>query len=223
VAGDLGGGFRDDFPDVLQQIGHWDVLLDRTSELFRKAAQSVPTTDHLASPHGDRPANAGPPVLEEQLTLLFRAHAGPLVRVAVLLTGDEMLAEEVVQDAFLGLQRRWQRQGPPDSPPAYLRTSVVNGCRSALRRRRLASLAGIERPLPTTSAEAAVLLQEEHAAVFDAMKDLSRRQREVLVLRFYLDLADPEIAGTLGVSRSTVSSTISRALTALGACLEGDQ
>jgi len=184
----------------------------------------VPTTDHLPSPYGDRPANAGPPpVLTEQLTLLFRAHAGPLVRVAVLLTGDEGLAEEVVQDAFMGLHRRWQRQGPPDSPPAYLRTSVVNGCRSALRRRKLASLAGIEHRIHETSAEAVVLLQEEHAAVFTAMRDLSRRQREVLVLRFYLDLGDPEIAITLGVSRSTVSSTISRALAALGARLEGVQ
>ncbi|WP_239094663.1 RNA polymerase sigma factor [Planotetraspora silvatica] len=182
------------------------------------------TTDHLPSPYGDRPASAEPPpVLAEQLTLLFSAHAGPLVRVAVLLTGDEGLAEEVVQDAFMGLHRRWQRQGPPDSPPAYLRTSVVNGCRSALRRRRLASAAGIEHRIQENSAEAVVLLQEEHAAVFTAMRDLSRRQREVLVLRFYLDLEDPEIAVTLGVSRSTVSSTISRALAALGARLEGVQ
>ncbi|GII41329.1 RNA polymerase subunit sigma-24 [Planotetraspora phitsanulokensis] len=181
----------------------------------------MPTTDHLPSPHGDSPAtNTGPP---DQLTELFRAHAGPLVRVAVLLTGDEGLAEEVVQDAFMGLHRRWQRQGPPDSPPAYLRTSVVNGCRSALRRRRLASLVGVEHPIQETSAETAVLLREEHAAVFAAMRDLSRRQREVLVLRFYLDLDDPAIAVTLGVSRGTVSSTISRALAALGARLEGVQ
>ncbi|GII57941.1 RNA polymerase sigma24 factor [Planotetraspora thailandica] len=184
----------------------------------------MPTTDYLPSPYGDRPAKAESPALAaEQLTLLFRAHAGSLVRVAVLLTGDEGLAEEVVQDAFMGLHRRWQREGPPDSPPAYLRTSVVNGCRSALRRRRLASLAGIEPRIQETSAEAVVLLREEHAAVLTAISNLTRRQREVLVLRFYLDLDDPEIAVTLGVSRSTVSSTISRALTALGARLEGVQ
>jgi RNA polymerase sigma-70 factor (sigma-E family) len=153
--------------------------------------------------------------------MLFRTHAAPLVRAAVLLTGDEGLAEEVVQDAFLGLHRRWQRQGPPDSPPAYLRTSVVNGCRSALRRRRIASLVRIEHKIPETSAEAVVLLREEHAAVLTAMSGLSRRQREVLVLRFYLDLDDLEIAAALGVGRSTVSSTMSRALAALGTRLEG--
>lgn len=171
----------------------------------------MPTTDH----HLSAPADA--------LAALFQAHAAPLVRAAVLLTSDEQLAEEVVQDAFLGLHRRWLRQGPPDSPPAYLRTSVVNGCRSALRRRQIAALVRVENRVPETSAESVALLREEHAAVLSAMNGLSRRQREVLVLRFYLELGDAEIAAALGVSRGTVSSTASRALAALGARLEGTQ
>ena len=184
----------------------------------------MPRTDHPRSPNGGGPANADPPdAAAEALSTLFRAHAGPLVRAAVLLTGDEGLAEEVVQDAFLGLHRRWRRQGPPDSPPAYLRTSVVNGCRSALRRRGVASRIKPEHRIQETSAEAVVLLREEYAAVLTAMRDLSRRQREVLVLRFYLDLDDRAIAVTLGVGRSTVSSTISRALAVLGTRLEGAQ
>jgi RNA polymerase sigma-70 factor (sigma-E family) len=183
----------------------------------------VPIADHLSSPYDGGPANVVPAAdAAEALATLFRTHAALLVRAAVLLTGDEGLAEEVVQDAFLGLYRRWQRRGPPESPPAYLRTSVVNGCRSALRRRRVASLARIEHGVPEISAEAVVLLREEHAAVLTAMNGLSRRQLEVLVLRFYLDLDDLEIATVLGVGRSTVSSTISRALATLGTRLEGE-
>jgi RNA polymerase sigma-70 factor (sigma-E family) len=189
--------------------------------LHGRAAQSVPTTDHLSSPYGGGPADAGSP--SEALASLFRTQAAPLVRAAVLLTGDEGLAEEVVQDAFVGLYRRWLRQGPPDAPAAYLRTSVVNGCRSALRRRRVASLVRVEQRLDEADAAAAVLLREEHAAVLAAMRGLSRRQREVLVLRFYLDLDDAEIAAALGVSRSTVSSTASRALASLSIRLEGTQ
>jgi RNA polymerase sigma-70 factor (sigma-E family) len=184
----------------------------------------VPNADHLSSPYGGSSTETEPPTATAHaLATLFRTNATRLVHTAVLLTGDEELAEEVVQDAFLGLQRRWQRYGPPDSPPAYLRTSVVNGCRSALRRRRIAALVRTEHSIPDTSAEAVVLLKEEHAAVLTAMSGLSRRHREVLVLRFYLDLDDLEIAAALGVTRSTVSSTVSRALAALGTRLEGGQ
>ena len=213
-----------EFFGPLQETGGTGVLLGRTSGLPWRAAQSVPTADHLSSPYDRGSAKAEPPAAAaEALAMLFRTHAALLVRVAVLLTGDEGLAEEVVQDAFLGLHRRWQRQGPPDSPPAYLRTSVVNGCRSALRRRRIASLIRSEHRIPETSAEAVVLLREEHAEVLTAMSGLSRRQREVLVLRFYLELDDLEIAAALGVGRSTVSSTMSRALAALATRLEGIQ
>ncbi|MUN36721.1 sigma-70 family RNA polymerase sigma factor [Actinomadura sp. NEAU-AAG5] len=156
------------------------------------------------------------------MSTLFQEHARTLVRTAVLLTNDEELAEEVVQEAFLGLHRRWRRKGPPRSPEAYLRTSVVNGCRSALRRRRVAASAKVPQLVPDVSAEAAVLLREEQTEVLAAMDGLSRRQREVLVLRFFLDLDDRAIADTLGVSRGTVSSTISRALRSLESLLGED-
>lgn len=158
----------------------------------------------------------------EALSALFQEHAGTLVRTAVLLTNDDELAEEVVQEAFLGLHRRWLRKGPPESPEAYLRTSVVNGCRSALRRRKVAAKAKVPLPVPVGSAEAAVLLREERAGVLAAMDGLTRRRREVLVLRFFLDLDDQAIAATLGVSRGTVSSTISRALRDLEDLLGGE-
>ncbi|MFI0451515.1 SigE family RNA polymerase sigma factor [Actinomadura sp. 6N118] len=158
----------------------------------------------------------------EALSALFQEHARTLVRTAVLLTNDDELAEEVVQEAFLGLHRRWRRKGAPESPEAYLRTSVVNGCRSALRRRKVAANAKVLRPVPDVSAEAAVLLHEEQAEVLAAMERLTPRQREVLVLRFFLDLDDHAIAATLEVSRGTVSSTISRALRNLEDLLGGE-
>jgi RNA polymerase sigma-70 factor (sigma-E family) len=182
----------------------------------------VPITDRLSLPGGDSADDTDPPAAAaDALPLLFRRHALPLTRTAVLLTGDDGLAEEIVQDAFLGLHRRWLRHGPPTSPEAYLRTSVVNGCRSALRRRRAAALARVLHLVPAASAESAVLLREEQTVVLTAMNDLSRRQREVLVLRYYADLDDLEIATVLGVSRGTVSSTISRALGVLKVRLGG--
>jgi RNA polymerase sigma factor (sigma-70 family) len=103
---------------------------------------------------------------------------------------------------------------------AYARTAVLNACRSVLRRRarRLPSA----RAAPIWSAESSVVLAEERREVSEAIARLPRRQREVLVLKFYLDLPDQEIAVALGVSRGTVSSTASRALTALGDLLGKD-
>jgi RNA polymerase sigma-70 factor (sigma-E family) len=183
----------------------------------------VPTTDFLFLPNGGGTvAKAGTGgAAREALAALFQHHAGPLVGTAVLLIGDQGLAEEVVQEAFLGLYRRWRRKGPPESPQAYLRTSVVNGCRSALRRRKVAALARVVHRVPDGSAETAVLLREEQAEVLAALESLTRRQREVVVLRFYLNLSDNEIGTELGISRGTVSSTMSRALRSLGQLLEG--
>ena len=69
------------------------------------------------------------------VTALYAEHALGLVRLAVVITGDRQAAEDIVQDAFLGLYRRWDRVPDMAAPLAYLRVSVVNGCRSALRRR----------------------------------------------------------------------------------------
>jgi RNA polymerase sigma factor (sigma-70 family) len=92
---------------------------------------------------------------------------------------------------------------------------VVSGCRSVLRRRRVASRFAAPLEPPIWSAESAVVLGEERRAVFLALRTLPPRQREALVLRYYLDLSEAEIAETMGVSRGTVKSTTSRALAAL--------
>lgn len=146
---------------------------------------------------------------------LFRAHAVDLVRLGVLLVGDQATAEDVVQDIFARLQRSPGRLRDLDKPVPYLRTAVVNGCRSVHRSRRRARLLRVQHELPVWSAEAAVLAGEDRRAVLAAVARLTGRQREVLVLRYYAGLADQDIAGALQVSRGTVSSTMSRALAAL--------
>jgi len=155
------------------------------------------------------------------LVELYRSHRLGLLRLAVLLTDDQALAEDVVQDAFLALQRRWHAVDPA-AAAGYLRTSVVNGARSWHRRRRVA-----RRHLQTVvledapPADLAVLLGDEHRQVVEALRTLPRRQREVLVLRYWSDLSEAEIAAVLGVARGTVKSSASRALAALEGQLGG--
>lgn len=152
---------------------------------------------------------------------LYRAHALTLVRVALLLVGDKPTAEDVVQDAFIGLYRAVHRLADQDKALAYVRTSVVNGCRSVHRSRHAwFQRAGTGEPA-VWSAESAVMAREDNRLALAAVARLPRRSREVLALRYYLDMPDPEIAETLGISRGTVSSTASRAIAVLARDLRG--
>ncbi|MEV2192339.1 SigE family RNA polymerase sigma factor [Streptomyces phaeochromogenes] len=144
-----------------------------------------------------------------------------LVRLALLLVDDLPTAEDVVQDVFAALYRRYgERLTGLDNPDAYLRTSVVNTSRSVLRRRRTVRAHVPERQGHAPSAEEPVLLREEHGEVIAALHRLTRRQREVLVLRYWSHLSEAQIADTLGLSRGAVKSTASRALAALRRQLE---
>jgi RNA polymerase sigma-70 factor (sigma-E family) len=167
---------------------------------------------------------AGPETSADQLVgELYRAHGLALVRIAMLLVGDKPTAEDVVQDAFAGLYRMSDRLRDPDKALAYLRVSVVNGCRSVHRARRV-RFRHVSPPEPAIwSAEALVMAKEDSRLMLQAVARLPRRSREVLGLRYYLDLADTEIAETLGVSRGTVSATASRALAALARQLREEQ
>jgi RNA polymerase sigma-70 factor (sigma-E family) len=146
---------------------------------------------------------------------LYRAHGVALIRLALLLTGDQATAEDVVQDAFLGFHRAMSGLRDRDKALSYLRASVVNGCRSVHRARRRALLRRVEHDPPVWSAESAVMAEQDRRDVLAAVARLPVRAREILALRYYLDLPYEEIAATLGVSKGTVSSTISRALAAL--------
>jgi len=169
-------------------------------------------------------ATGEPLVLDRDLAVerLFREHRTQLLRLGFLLTDDRSLAEDLVQDAFLGLQRRWSGLVDRSAAAAYLRTSVVNGARSQLRRRIVARRhLRVAEPDEAPSADLAVLLTEEHREVVEAMRRLPRRQRAVLVLRYWSGLSEAEIAAVLGVARGTVKSSASRALATLETHLGG--
>ena len=146
------------------------------------------------------------------IDVLYREHLVTMTRLALMLTGDRATAEDVVQDAFLGL---WRQLPQLDNPGSYLRTSVINGCRSVHRSRRMAWLRRPAHDPPVWSAEAAAIDGEDRRELLAAVARLPQRQREILALRFYLDMSDHEIAATLNISRGTVSSTVSRALATL--------
>lgn len=172
---------------------------------------TVNSTGSVAGPRDGETA-------DDFVASLFRAHALALFRVALLLIGDQASAEDVVQDAFLRFHRAVPRLRDKDKALAYLRASVVNGCRSVQRSRRRAWLRGVEHepPPPVGSAESAVMAEEDRRTVLAAVARLPVRAREVLALRYYLDLPHEEIAAILGIRRSTVTSTVSRALATLG-------
>ncbi len=158
------------------------------------------------------------PVERTDVTIddIYRTHRMGMVRLAILLVDDQASAEDVVQEAFAGLFRNWGGLRDNAAAIGYLRTAVVNGSRSMLRRRRTARAyvpphAGTER-----SAESLALLTAEHQAVVSALGDLAPRQREVLVLRYYGGLSEAEIAEATGLSKGTVKSTASRAVAKLG-------
>jgi RNA polymerase sigma-70 factor (sigma-E family) len=179
----------------------------------------------LAAPHapaGSGPADRGGAAAEASVTALYEAHALGLVRLAYVMLGDRAAAEDVVQEAFGGLYRRWGELSDKERALAYVRSSVLNGCRSALRRRRLQGTEVTHQP-PAASAEAAALTIEERREVMRALRRLPDRQREVLVLRFYLDEPEAEIARVMGISPSTVRSTAHRGLAALGRLLKETQ
>ena len=146
---------------------------------------------------------------------LYAAHWRQLVRLSVLLVHDQAAAEDVVQDAFVAMHGRWSRLRDPDNALAYLRQAVVNRSRSALRRRRTAEAYVPESRRDVASAEEGVLEVLENARVMAALGRLPRRQREVLVLRYYADLSEADIAEVLGIAPGTVKSRAARALRAL--------
>ena len=159
-------------------------------------------------------------VSREDTVALYGAHRLRLVRLAVLLVDDLGTAEDVVQDAFAGLVARRWFVTDSDSALVYLRTSVVNGCRSTLRRRRVARRYAAPVEPAAGGPDGAVILAEEHREVLEALRELAPRQREVLVLRYWSDHSEAEIAEALGISRGAVKSTASRALDVLEKIME---
>ena len=171
---------------------------------------------------------AGPPAApdptrwgaDDAVERLYAAHYRQLVRLAMLLLHDLGAAEEVVQDSFVAMHGRWGSLREPEKALAYLRQSVVNRARSALRHRAVVARHPQTPPPDLPGVDEDALATERRRRVFDALQQVSERQREVLTLRYYLDLDEAGIAAALGISRGAVKSHASRGAAALRTLLE---
>ncbi len=156
---------------------------------------------------------------DEAVRVLYQTHYTILVRTAASLVGDVTTAEDVVQDAFIAMHRAWWRLRDTTSALPYLRRAVINKSRSVLRHR-----AGADRCPPTPppelpSAEDSALAAVQRSSVLAALTVLPVRQREVVVLRYYADLSEAQIAAALGISKGAVKSHTARAKDCLRAVL----
>lgn len=178
------------------------------------AAPEVGRGEPAAPTHADPSA----PTLAD----LYRLHHLHLVRLATLLVGDQADAEDAVHDAFLRLWRRHGDRVGLENPLGYLTVAVMNNARSRLRRRKTARE---HTPwfLPYAESAEDVVLAREHRHVIEAVKALPQRQREVLVLRYWADMSEGDIAAALGITRGTVKSSASRAIRKLGELLKAVQ
>ena len=168
---------------------------------------------------------------DQALTDLYAAHWHSLVRLSWLLVSDQQLAEETVQDAFVAMHSRWSQLRNEHLALAYLRRSVVNSSRSVLRHRKVeARYLSSETSARTAhgagrepSAEQRVADRATGAQLVASVGRLPRRQREVLTLRYYLDLSEAQIADALGISTGSVKAHAHRGLTALRLDVEAKQ
>jgi RNA polymerase sigma-70 factor (sigma-E family) len=168
-------------------------------------------------------AAAGPePAADRAVAELYSLHYQSLVHLASLLVRDTATAEEVVQDSFVAMHGGWQRLRDAEKALAYLRQSVVNRSRSVLRHRTVVDKNLQKAPPDMPSAEHGALVLLERSAVVAALRGLPERQREAIVLRYYADLSEAEIADTMGISRGAVKSHTARGMASLRAALEQD-
>ena len=156
----------------------------------------------------------------QAVTEIYSTHYRSLVRLAVLLVRDVATAEEVVQDSFVAMHGAWKRLRDSDKALSYLRQSVVNRSRSVLRHRVVVDR-NAPKPAPDMpSAEQGALSLLERSAVIAALRTLPARQREALVLKYYADLSEAQIAATMGISQGAVKSHTARGMASLRAVLE---
>ncbi|WP_407699193.1 SigE family RNA polymerase sigma factor [Streptomyces alkaliterrae] len=156
----------------------------------------------------------------DHLTETYQAHYRSLLGLAALLLDDTASCEDVVQEAFIRVHSARARVKDPDKTLAYLRQTVVNLSRSTLRR-RIIGLKLLSKPMPDmASAEEGAYEQLERDELKRALRGLQRRQREVLVLRYFADMTEEQVAQTLGISRGSVKAYGSRGIAALRVAME---
>jgi RNA polymerase sigma-70 factor (sigma-E family) len=173
-------------------------------------------------PLTDAPPDSGTQAAAwQQVTALYQAHALGLAKLAKIMLGDQAAAEDAVQEAFMGLFRKWPLR-EPDKALGYLRASVLNACRAVHRgtARRDRALVLVPAAQDIVSAEETALIGEANREVMAALRALPARQREAVVLRYYLDLSEAQAAQAMGVTRGTVKSATSRGVAALARMLK---
>lgn len=159
---------------------------------------------------------------DRAVTELYASHYRSLVRLAALLVRDLGTAEEVVQDSFVAMHGGWRRLRDSEKALSYLRQSVVNRSRSVLRHRVVVDR-NAPKPAPDMpSAEHGAIALLERSAVIAALRNLPARQREALVLRFYADMSEAQIAAAMQISKGAVKSHTARAMATLRTMLERD-
>jgi RNA polymerase sigma-70 factor (sigma-E family) len=167
-----------------------------------------------------RPAEPAVWDADRAVTDIYHREYKSLVRLAVLLVHDVHTAEEVVQDSFEAMHTAWRRLRDSDKALSYLRQAVVNKSRSVLRHRNVVDK-NAPKPAPDEpSAEHGAMALIERTAVIAALRTLPDRQREAIVLRYYADLSEADIAATMGISRGAVKSHTARGMSALRSILE---
>jgi RNA polymerase sigma factor (sigma-70 family) len=174
--------------------------------------ERIPMAERASSRHR---ADAAPK--HEVIDLLFRRHYASLLRLGVVMLGSREAAEDVVQDAFVALQRHRSSLRDPEAAEAYLRSAVLNRCRSWVRRQVTQRA---PRPLMLVrehqeSAEETTVVRDEVGSLVALMRTLPRRQREVLACRYVLELSVAETAQLLQISEGSVKVHAHRGLHAL--------
>ena len=154
---------------------------------------------------------------DRAVTALYSMHYRSLVGLAAMLVGDVATAEELVQDSFVALHAGWRRLADGDRALSYLRQSVVNRCRSVLRHRLITDKHAPAIASGTPGAPQEQITLPGHSALVLALRTLPPRQREALVLRYYANLSEAQIATTMGISTGAVKSHIARAMSSLQA------
>jgi RNA polymerase sigma-70 factor (sigma-E family) len=175
--------------------------------------------------HGSAPAEPARGAAEADLAIaaMYDSEYRSLVRMSAMLLGDVGSAEEVVQDSFIAVHAAWRGLRDLDKGVHYLRRSVMNRSRSVLRHRAV-----VDRHLPAPepdmpSAEYAAIARLQRSAVIAALRSLPARQREALVLRFYLDLSEEQVAAAMQISQGAVKSHTARGKAALRSLLERER
>jgi RNA polymerase sigma-70 factor (sigma-E family) len=208
-----------DAPDALvaatPATGDAPDALVAASTLTPATAMAPDTIVTTPAPRGEWSADLA--VIE-----LYSMHYTALVRLAAMLVRDTPTAEEVVQDSFVAMHDGWERLRDTEKALAYMRQAVVNRSRSVLRHRMVVEKNQQKPPPDMPSAEHGALALVERSAVIAALRDLPERQREAIVLRYYADLSEAEIATAMKISRGAVKSHTSRGMAALRLALEYD-